>query len=255
MIELMDLKALFSSSLVEQQLFSPRVRQPRKPRRDNSYEHTLYPVEALESLIGILRERNDPDHDLKYSVRYIVDENRGMWFSFEGVASFSTPGHREMASRCLAAGNVFFSDDYTSITKITHCSGDFRPDVGSLVWPLAILAAKDMPFHDSFSLQIIDQDEEGLPRSEMTLGEAERALLLEDSAPLRYSLMACNSGLSIHTDTYVDEEAASRRAAFNLSQEASGGYGLGLFDNYPASPEAMGAGTGGDSPLREAFNR
>jgi len=86
---------------------------------------------------------------LKLKFRFIVDTDGMLWFAREGNPSRSTPAHSQMTgspfsqAKCLAAGNFSFkkekeNEQYTLTIK--NKSGDFKPNLECLKWPIAILA-------------------------------------------------------------------------------------------------------------------
>jgi hypothetical protein len=97
----------------------------------------------LPALLAAIQTKPEP----RRTIRYIVDLNKQIWFAEEGEPSKTTPPHGRMTgqskqeARCIAAGNIDFSDDYERIVMVNHKSGDFRADFDSVKWPLAILAA------------------------------------------------------------------------------------------------------------------
>jgi len=85
----------------------------------------------------------------KLKLRFIVDTDGMLWFALEGIPSSRIPAHFQMTgspflqAKCLAAGNFSFikekeNEPYT--LTIINKSGDFKPNLECLKWPIAILA-------------------------------------------------------------------------------------------------------------------
>ena len=155
-----ELNASFIACLAKKTTYDPVKRQPKRPRRDNSYQHILYPIQQLAALTAVLRTVDDDA--CKYSVRYLVTTEGKLLFAQEGLPGFSIPKHRQIREKCLAAGNVYFSDDYKSITKINHCSGDFHPSADSLIWPIAALYLLKAPIAVPFTVETSSVNPQGV---------------------------------------------------------------------------------------------
>ena len=120
-------------------------RVPCLNRRENRIEARpkCYPIQKLPELIEVLRlKTEDP-----YTIRFLVDMGRNLWFAEEGLPSAHIPAHYQMTNEdnkvagCIAAGNLSFSEDYKHIIALNNKSGDFHPDFDTIKWPLAILIA------------------------------------------------------------------------------------------------------------------
>jgi hypothetical protein len=132
--------------------YYPLTRMDQKKLYSGEPEHVIVTLNNISTLVNELKHselddfkerfynENDPTYSEKYSLRYLVTPNMQILFAKEGQLSKSIPGHRHMADTCLAAGNIFFSKDYSRFTLITHDSGDFKPNANSLLWPLIILS-------------------------------------------------------------------------------------------------------------------
>ena len=154
-MNLTDLRDLFSETFQQPLLRKPLSRVPDAPKADNSYIHLFYPIKALPELINMISNLDIRDgYHNKFSVRYIVLPRGEIFFSREGKPGHDIPAHRAMGSKCLAAGNIYFSDDYQFITKINHQSGDFHSTQGSLVWPLAAILLTNTAISNPFKLDI-----------------------------------------------------------------------------------------------------
>jgi hypothetical protein len=87
------------------------------------------------------------DSPEKKDLRFIVGTDGILWFAPEGIPSINVPAHFQMTgssfynAKCLTAGNFSFkpkNDQY--ILTIINKSGDFKPNIQSLKWVIAILA-------------------------------------------------------------------------------------------------------------------
>jgi hypothetical protein len=96
-----------------------------------------------------------------FCVRYLVSTDKQILFAREGRPSQYIPQHKQIRSTCLAAGNIYFSQDFKSIRKIDHCSGDFHPNTSSLVWPLAILVHMNAPLAKTLFVEESTVDNQG----------------------------------------------------------------------------------------------
>lgn len=111
--------------------------------RHSTYK--IYPVCKLNELVADVREDAHPLREF----RYLVDADQRLWFAREGGPNGIIPEHYKMTgepsstAKCLAAGNITFSDDYKFIVSVNHKSGDFRPQFDSIKWVLAILVASE----------------------------------------------------------------------------------------------------------------
>ncbi|WP_298623889.1 hypothetical protein [uncultured Legionella sp.] len=121
----------------------PLVRSPQPPSN-----HLIATLQNLNTLIDVLKNlpeeseysEEKPCYSEKYSVRYLVTPGMQILFAREGRRETEIPGHQQMYSKCLAAGNIFFSKDYSRIQLINNSSGDFCPEDRTIIWPLIILA-------------------------------------------------------------------------------------------------------------------
>lgn len=161
-MNLEQLKQLFFEAFQNPVIKKPVHRPPHKPIINHSSKHLLYPINALQELIGVLKGL-DPydDYDERFSARYIVLEDGQLLLAREGSPCRTIPAHREMGSHCIAAGNIYFSTDYQLITKINHQSGDFHSTQGSMVWPLAIILLSNAAISPSFTIDISNVNSNG----------------------------------------------------------------------------------------------
>ena len=124
--------------------FYPISRQPNAPKRQKQIDNAtpnVYGLENIADLIQILHTVNAefPNDPLKYSTRYLMENNTDMLVAQEGAPNGRIPRHRDMSSRCVAAGNLYLSQDLQKVIGINHDSGDFEPSMASLIRPLKIL--------------------------------------------------------------------------------------------------------------------
>lgn len=132
--------------------YYPLYRLDQKKLYSGEPEHVIATLNNVNTLLAELKaseldeyedsiyDESAPAYSEKYSLRYLVTPNMQMLFAKEGQLSKIVPGHKYMADTCLAAGNIFFSKDYSRVILITHDSGDFQPNANSLLWPAIILA-------------------------------------------------------------------------------------------------------------------
>ncbi|MEI7489687.1 MAG: hypothetical protein WCJ72_20165 [Chryseobacterium sp.] len=136
LINMKTLKTLFGNK-AEVVISTSRLSVPRNSELNCK-------LVSLANLKGML-----VDKPQKLKLRFIVDTDGMLWFAREGNPSRSIPAHSQMTgspffqANCLAAGNFSFkkekeNEQYT--LTIINKSGDFRPDLECLKWPIAILA-------------------------------------------------------------------------------------------------------------------
>ncbi|MDR3442605.1 MAG: hypothetical protein P4L65_06265 [Legionella sp.] len=144
--DLQSLDTFFNAAHNGTSFYTPAPRLTYSPAAP---QYRIATINKLHVLLDELKKINDWDfedyhettseYNEKYSIRYLVTREMQILFAPEGRPSNTIPGHKQMASSCLAAGNIFFSKDFSRITKITNCSGDFLPFDISIIWPLMIL--------------------------------------------------------------------------------------------------------------------
>ena len=153
-----EIKALFEAAYHQKRIMTPHRESCDRPlARDVS--HLIYSYKALPELIKELKKRTrsswddeDEDQMYRFAVRYVVDLTGTIWFAKEGSTGRLVPDHAHMSHACYSAGNIYFSEDYQSITKITNKSGHFKPDPDTLVWAIAALSSLDASFAPSLSM-------------------------------------------------------------------------------------------------------
>jgi len=207
----MTLNDLFSSFFESEKIYSPVKRPPQTPSSQKSYKHCFYPLLKLDALIAELKKLSDDEDENKFSVRYLVTPDKKIIFAREGREGRDIPAHKSMNSTCLAAGNIFFSPDFKLITKINHQSGDFHPDMASLLWPLAILSLMKAPLANPFIIEV-----GGDPKSTILLevDPADIAAFFA-SSEVEQEMMLQNSSQVIAINEH--SVASSRHYRFNFN--------------------------------------
>ncbi|MFY7697461.1 MAG: hypothetical protein ACOVQX_01350 [Legionella sp.] len=136
-------------------VYAPVKRPQQTPHREKELRHRFYPIKQLEALIDVLSKMDDDeDDDYKFSIRYLVTEDKQLLLAREGKEGKYIPAHKTIRNRCLAAGNLYFSRDFKKIIKINHQSGDFQPSIESLLWPLAILYFMQAPLEKNLIIEL-----------------------------------------------------------------------------------------------------
>lgn len=214
-----ELKIQFSKSYDDQTTYTPVTRPPQKPSHDRSYRHNIYHVNQLNSLIETLKELScfdENDRLNKYSIRYLVTPDEKLLLAREGKPGRDIPGHKEICNRSLAAGNIFFSDDFSEITKINHQSGDFCPDVGSMVWAIAILLKTNVSLAKKLIIETSYIDEQGgfkVDDNILTFSRVELVNLIPTKL-LAEDLPALNNDSSVQVNEYKDDSKKRKRYGF-----------------------------------------
>jgi hypothetical protein len=145
-----ELAELFNQCLAEKKAFSPCLREPNTPYGERQY--SLFSLDNLPEFVRLLKGLHEDQP--KRSVRYIVTEQNRLLLAREGKPGRHIPEHKEMSSYVRAAGNLYFTPDHTAFNKISHESGDFCLDPSSLVWPIALLIAQNVPLTPTFTIEI-----------------------------------------------------------------------------------------------------
>lgn len=173
---------LLKKNIHTNHIFSPKRRPPLKPRRDPSYLRKYYDIAHLDRFISELSALDDDyEYEEKFGARYLVNTEGRLLFTREGRAGKYVARHKDIANKCLAAGNIYFNEDYSQIIKINHESGDFHPTIESLVYPLAALLAVNPDIvSDTLDIEII------LPSKEKTIINVDKTSILEALAEKLY---------------------------------------------------------------------
>lgn len=115
-----------------------------------SVSHKIESLHTLKNLIDIKQEAEEPS-----DLRFLVDGHFKAWFARETHANrplapkhYQMTGNLRKQAQCIAAGNLELDKDHTTLIKVNHKSGDFRPSFNSLKWLLAILVLNEdqLPF-------------------------------------------------------------------------------------------------------------
>ncbi|PWY55871.1 hypothetical protein DGG96_10185 [Legionella qingyii] len=154
-----------------EQLFSTPPDQNDKFHSNNLKKITRtseYLIHSLATLGQLLTEMKQGEETPV--LRYLVCLNKLAWFAREShsnapdaPAHFKMTGSPQNQAFCKTAGNLFFSEDYSTLIKINHKSGDFRPSFDSIKWILAILVINEtcLPFNLPEVLIIDELDHNG----------------------------------------------------------------------------------------------
>jgi hypothetical protein len=134
---------IFAKSLTIEEFRCANKRKPSDVRFD---------IHSLTTLIDLCNEKKKNKE--RPDFRFLVDLNKKAWFAKESHNRIPAPAHYQMTgepqniAKCLTAGNLFLTEDYSTLAKINHKSGDFRPSRDSLKWFIAILLlnATKLPF-------------------------------------------------------------------------------------------------------------
>ena len=150
----------FSSILSIRPFGCTNLRLPINARFD------IYSLSTLKTLLTEKKKNKEiPD------LRFLIDLNKKVWFARESHKHIPAPAHYQMTGEsqrkayCITAGNLVLTDDYKTLFKINHKSGDFRPFFDSLKWFIAllILNEKKLPFLLPSILHIEELNGSGMP--------------------------------------------------------------------------------------------
>lgn len=117
---------------------------------NNNFEARVESIHSLHELLDEMQRGGE-----KPDLRFIIvekDETIQLWLSRETNDATNPPppgtkipvhyqltGDSRESAACICAGNLFFEDDYKTLKKVNHKSGDFKPSFESLKWLLAVL--------------------------------------------------------------------------------------------------------------------
>ena len=219
-----ELKAIFLNAYTHPVTYKPALVAPVAPgRRDMEPNHKIYSLSELDVLIRELKAMPVSDWDdetERLSARFVVEANGAICFAREGETSASVPNHVEMRSRCVAAGTIVFSDDHSTIIKITNSSGHFKPIKDCLVWPLAILFhLKPTLLAEHVNLGLID-NLTGIETLKLLTREEIGGLLPESSNAVssrKRQTDAEESAVSNQRNRYGSPSPSSSSSAFFIS--------------------------------------
>lgn len=88
-------------------------------------------------------------------VRFVVGSDRKLRFAKEGIPNYAVPGHGEMVSGCIAAGNIVFNAA-GKLMRINNKSGDFRPYFQAVQFALQAIIQAGIPLHDFVVIEEFD---------------------------------------------------------------------------------------------------
>jgi hypothetical protein len=158
---------------------APSVQSERK-RKHASIEDVFHLNEIAHLIDEVLHDSEalaaaDSVHGL--SIRYLVTKDRRCLIAKEGRPDIGTPGHGQMATSCIAAGNLFINRDNHQIKAVNHQSGDFQPGPETLVFILqALLATPELEISPELYM-IIEQFIPGIDSQTMIFSQEFRALV------------------------------------------------------------------------------
>lgn len=147
-----DLKSKFDTQVL--------FRSNNKKSVNSSESHDIHSLRTLSEFIEIKKKAGEePDF------RVVVDRDMNLWFAKESHTGTPSPPHfglvatKSKEAFCLTAGNLFLSEDYSTLKAISNKSGDFTPAFDSLKWLLAILVYNEarLPFKLPDFLTVIHQ--------------------------------------------------------------------------------------------------
>lgn len=130
-----QLQDILQTGLIEKETWFPVLRNS-DPRQTSPSPSATYTFEQFNQLIQKLKTLEDGGSDHKYTIRYLMPDKNTILLAREGKRSVEVPGHKNMSNCCIAAGNLYLSQDFKTVIGISHDSGDFLPSMGSLVFPL-----------------------------------------------------------------------------------------------------------------------
>lgn len=227
-----ELLHLLANNLKNTKYYTPVNRGPQKPSKTKKYSHNFYDIVHLslltEQLKGLSKPIDEEDYQYKFSIRYLVDIQGRIIFAREGKPGALIPAHKQIASMCLAAGNIFFNQDYSKIIKINNESGDFHPESPSLVHPLAILLATALDLVAEELL--IDITLSASNKKQVTLTTAQLLSCLHDNLD---SAKKANSAW----DNIKTESNRNSAQFFNSSPERPTKKGKAILFNLPDDDE------------------
>lgn len=199
-MNLESIRAAFQNAFEASEII--RVKLP--PDAPCYYEYKIYPLKCLAQLRDEVRHfadgdmaysSNNSDFVANYAVRFVVDVDGVIHFTREGPRTTSVPAHSDITHRVLTAGNLYFSEDYSRIVKITNKSGHFQPAFGTLVFALPLILASDFPLADEICL--VDETNQEHEQQRFTLDE------LVSLKPTAYDLEAVKA-MNRSTTVFID---------------------------------------------------
>ncbi len=160
-----QIRAAFFEAWQTKKVMKP-VLAPDRPLSYYNYE--IYPLLCLHQLRDVVKTKakaapHDPSHldfDANFGLRFIVNLSNEIKLTREGPRTSYVPAHSDIDSRVYAAGNLYFSADYSRIVKITNKSGHFAPHFSTLVFAIPLIMASGFPLADTIELCLTSPDEE-----------------------------------------------------------------------------------------------
>ena len=147
----------------------------------------IYDLEELPELVETVKQNQ---HDLEsarsphgLSIRYLITKDKTCIIAKEGAPNATTPGHGQMSTNCLAAGNLFLDAETHAIIAANHQSGDFKPKMNSLVFILKkLISSSNIQLSPRFYM-ILEQFKANEQETHIKLTEELRAGLDSISEP------------------------------------------------------------------------
>ena len=130
-----QLQDILQTGLIEKETLFPVLRNI-DPKQSSPSPSATYALENFNQLVDKLKKLDNDGSDHKYTIRYLMRDENTLLLAREGRRSVDVPGHKNMSNYCIAAGNLYLSQDFKTVIGISHDSGDFLPSMGSLVFPL-----------------------------------------------------------------------------------------------------------------------
>ena len=211
------LRAAFLTAYENKQILSVVL----GPDRPGAYKYSIFPLLCLENLRNEVQKNaysvTDDEEDLthNFGARFIVDLDGIIKFSREGARSRNIPAHSDIEPKAYAAGNIYFSEDYSKIVKITNKSGHFKPHFSTIVHALPLILQSGFPLADEIELQFTRESDD----ISMKLNQEQLRSLIPDAYDLTNE-MSKNTSQEIFIDesyNYSPQETrpkSKKRALF-----------------------------------------
>lgn len=196
--------------------------------------YMIYSFAALPALIEKMKRLNTSWNTTdKYQARFVVDENKTIWFALEGrpgeLIEYTdgiavddikeqAPAHSDMTPgrSSIASGIVVFSNDYR-IKKITNFSGHFRPVPSTLVWPIAALLNLGAEFTPEVELGFFSKDRPAqLKQKIVSLSKVELQTLLPEGY---ISALALTYEICVYSQGKLETFGKDQTPQFQKKQE------------------------------------
>ena len=207
-----QIKEAYESAFNKQELV--KVKKP--DRRLQQHEYKVFYLRNIAELSDEVRQQSlsDKQYDethvdflQNYAARFVVATDNKILFCLEGPRSKKVPAHSDIAERLvLTAGNIHFSEDYSSIVAISNKSGHFEPSFASLVFAIPLILNAGFPLASVVNLLDEFNNRKCSVQSDQ----------LMDLIPARYPLSASmnqNRDSGVIEDLHIFESAGRDNAA------------------------------------------